>query len=139
MWNFGLSAGTGEAIHSIAKQSGGTVALFGRVLGDRSTLYKYLNPHLIAISTISPADSSIAIYVVDTVTGETICSASHQDEAITSAPVEVILSENWLVYSFAEKHGLGKMSRVVSVDFYNKPLLPKKKKSKKAPTPPIMK
>ena len=43
----------------------------GRVLGDRSVLYKYLNPNLIAFAAVSEVAQkpSTFIYIVDGVTG----------------------------------------------------------------------
>ena len=44
----------------------------GRVLGDRSVLYKYLNPNLIAFATVTEdtAKPAISLYVIDGVTGK---------------------------------------------------------------------
>ena len=72
----------------------------GRVLADRSVLYKYVNPNLIAIATLS--DDSLhkhvlGIYLVDGVTGLVIYSTNHKR---ARGPVHLVHSENWIVYSF---------------------------------------
>ena len=56
-----VSIRTDEHVHSV-----------GRVLGDRSVLYKYLNPNLIAVSTITKdaPKPSVSIYIMDAVTGK---------------------------------------------------------------------
>lgn len=43
----------GENIVRVTKREKGAVAGIGRVLGDRRTLYKYLNPHIVAVVTES--------------------------------------------------------------------------------------
>ncbi|KAF2896776.1 hypothetical protein ILUMI_09394 [Ignelater luminosus] len=72
----------------------------GRVLADRSVLYKYVNPNLLAIATIK--DDSIHkhvlnIYLVDGVTGLIVYSTVHKR---ADKPVHLVHSENWLVYSY---------------------------------------
>ncbi|VDP85667.1 unnamed protein product [Echinostoma caproni] len=78
-----------EHIHSV-----------GRVLGDRSVLYKYLNPNLIAVVTaggdVSAQTNSIAVYLIDVVAGRILYSASHRR---CSEPVSLVHSENWIVVS----------------------------------------
>ena len=48
----------------------------GRVLGDRSVLYKYLNPNLIAFASVSEdtLKPSTFIYIIDGVTGKLLVS-----------------------------------------------------------------
>ncbi|XP_060614800.2 ER membrane protein complex subunit 1 [Anolis sagrei] len=73
----------------------------GRVMGDRSVLYKSLNPNLLAVVTES-VDSHqertfIGIYLIDGVTGRIIHS-SVQKKA--KGPVHIVHSENWVVYQY---------------------------------------
>lgn len=72
----------------------------GRVLPDRSVYYKYVNPNLIAIATVSedPVHKHVlSIYLVDGVTGLILYSVSHKR---AKGPVHLVHSENWLVYSY---------------------------------------
>uniref|UniRef100_A0A8C5RW76 ER membrane protein complex subunit 1 n=1 Tax=Laticauda laticaudata TaxID=8630 RepID=A0A8C5RW76_LATLA len=73
----------------------------GRVMGDRSVLYKSLNPNLLAVVTEStdthPERSFIGIYLIDGVTGRIIHS-SVQKKA--EGPVHIVHSENWVVYLY---------------------------------------
>lgn len=72
----------------------------GRVLPDRSVYYKYVNPNLIAIATIStdPVHKHVlSIYLVDGITGLILYSISHKR---AKGPVHLVHSENWLVYSY---------------------------------------
>ncbi|XP_062505599.1 ER membrane protein complex subunit 1-like [Corticium candelabrum] len=66
------------------------------VLGDRSVLYKYLNPNLIAIATETATEKGgIGIYILDSVTGSIIYQFRHRS---AHRPVHIIHSENWFLY-----------------------------------------
>ncbi|KAJ6656878.1 hypothetical protein lerEdw1_003209 [Lerista edwardsae] len=73
----------------------------GRVMGDRSVLYKSLNPNLLAVVTESvdthQERTFIGIHLIDGVTGRIIHS-SVQKKA--KGPVHVVHSENWVVYQY---------------------------------------
>lgn len=72
----------------------------GRVLPDRSVYYKYVNPNLIALATLSedPLHKHVvSVYLVDGVTGLVLYSTSHKK---AKGPVHLVHSENWLVYTF---------------------------------------
>ncbi|XP_053136580.1 ER membrane protein complex subunit 1 [Hemicordylus capensis] len=73
----------------------------GRVMGDRSVLYKSLNPNLLAVVTESTDTHQertfIGIYLIDGVTGRIIHS-SVQKKA--KGPVHIVHSENWVVYQY---------------------------------------
>ncbi|CAL1277468.1 unnamed protein product [Larinioides sclopetarius] len=72
----------------------------GRVMGDRSVLYKYLNPNLAAVFT--EGNDSIQktfcnLYLIDIVSGLVVYSASHKR---CKSPIHVVHSENWIIYSY---------------------------------------
>lgn len=75
------------------------IASIGRVLGDRSVAYKYLNPHLLTVTTIDPVRSTASIYLLDSVSGAILYSATHEGVDVTQ-PIFAIISENWLVYTY---------------------------------------
>ncbi|KAG8431720.1 hypothetical protein GDO86_020301 [Hymenochirus boettgeri] len=70
----------------------------GRVMGDRSVLYKYLNPNLLAVMTEStdthPERCFIGIYLIDGVTGRIIHSSVQRR---ARGPIQIVHSENWVV------------------------------------------
>lgn len=93
------------------------IASFGRVLGDKSTLYKYLNPHLLILSTFSPFTKGLnpvtheevglgRVYVLDTITGETIY-ATKIGGVVKRGGIHVAMVENWLVYTWLAEGGIG--------------------------------
>ncbi|OWF43072.1 ER membrane protein complex subunit 1-like [Mizuhopecten yessoensis] len=77
----------------------------GRVLGDRSVLYKYMNPNLVVVTTEGEEASSLTkgsnnfvnIYLIDSITGHIVFHASHRK---TKGPVNVVHVENWVVYDY---------------------------------------
>jgi len=72
----------------------------GRVLSDRSVLYKYLNPNLVVVTTEGTHPhyrGYLNIYLVDVVSGTVVFSASHRR---VLGPVHVVHAENWIVYSY---------------------------------------
>ncbi|CAF0738689.1 unnamed protein product [Didymodactylos carnosus] len=72
----------------------------GIVLGDRSVLYKYVNPNLIAVVTEGVDYQKVPfvnLYLVDTVTGSIKLARTHKK---VKPPVHVILAENWLLYTY---------------------------------------
>ncbi|XP_023188053.1 ER membrane protein complex subunit 1 isoform X1 [Xiphophorus maculatus] len=73
----------------------------GRVMGDRSVLYKYLNPNLLAVVTestdVHQERSFIGILLIDGVTGRIIHEAVQRK---ARGPVHVVHSENWVVYEY---------------------------------------
>ena len=72
----------------------------GRVLADRSVLYKYLNPNLVVVTTEGNHPHYrryLNIYLVDVVSGAVVFSSSHRR---VLGPVHVVHAENWVVYSY---------------------------------------
>jgi hypothetical protein len=103
-WHSRLSLSTSESIIGIAsKRFTERVHSQGRVLGDRSVLYKYTNPNLIAIATLSSdqqqhkstttATTLLSIYLIDSVNGRVVHVARH---AKATAPVHMVHCENWI-------------------------------------------
>jgi len=74
-------------------------------------LYKYLNPNLLAVSTVSnnapffkgsksaatEGESSVHMYCVDTVTGHIVYHVAHPS---TTGPTNLALSDNWVVHTY---------------------------------------
>ena len=110
-----------ERVSQQAILQSGPVASYGRVLGDRSTLYKYLNPHLIAYSTVfTDGTGQATVNVVDSVSG-TIIYQTLIENVDTSRGVPLILAENWLTFAYTENASLEKGTaghRLVSLEFF---------------------
>lgn len=103
----------GEVLYSTTPSSFGTISSYGRVTGDKSTLYKYLNPHLVVYTTLNTQRSQAKIYIVDTISGKQIYTAVIRD-VVTEKGVRVTMTENWLVYSWLDQSGW----RIGSTELY---------------------
>ncbi|KAJ7588211.1 hypothetical protein C8J56DRAFT_1164789 [Mycena floridula] len=127
-----LSLPPGETIRSIIPVSREPVASLGKVLGNRTTLYKYLNPRLtVVITTPVLFASQCGIQVVDTVKGSVLYRAV-VPAAAGSCDVKATLTENWLVYHYFDPElasGQAKGYRMVSVEFYEGKEIDEKTKS----------
>lgn len=96
------------------------VASFGRALGDKAVLYKYLNPHLLVVSTVSPFSGTGHIYVVDSTTGASVHDVDIPH--VVGEHVRAAMVENWLVYAWLEgptSAGAGGW-RIASVELYER-------------------
>lgn len=120
-WTF--SVPSDESVRSVIRPTRGPIASLGKVLGDRTTLYKYLNPHIFAVTTV-PKQSTKAVcsvYLVDGSKGSVIYHASVTSTK-GSCSIEAVLTENWLVYGYYDEDSGGnhqtKGYRIVSVETY---------------------
>lgn len=82
----------------------GAIASFGRVTGDKSTLYKYLNPHLHVVASITPTLSQGRVMVIDSISGRTVYDVVIPDLMIKKGIIADMV-ENWLVYRWLDKSG----------------------------------
>nr|CAB3242339.1 ER membrane protein complex subunit 1 [Phallusia mammillata] len=83
------------------KPSGEKIDSLGRPLADRSVLFKYLNPNVVAVLSESLEQNvdrcSLMLFLIDAVTGQMIHSIVHKR---SQGPVHLVHSENWLLYSY---------------------------------------
>jgi hypothetical protein len=103
-WEF--SAPKGQRVVDVATLPlHNAVASIGRVLGDRRVKYKYINPNTAVVATADDTASQLTVYLLDTVSGEILSSATH-DGVDTQKPVECALAENWFLCSFFGQYQL---------------------------------
>ncbi len=97
------------------------VASYGKVLADRSTLYKYLNPHIVGIVTSSSTKGAESVSLIDSISGSILY---HAVVRATPGSLRAVLTENWLVYTYSLHSDVqeGALERrgeqVVTVEFY---------------------
>jgi ER membrane protein complex subunit 1 len=118
-WAFSLPAG--EEILSIIPRLPSPIASLGKVLGNRTTLYKYLNPHLFALTTTSP--NTCGVYVIDAAKGTIVYHTSiPASKGKGKCDVHAMLVENWFVYIYWDEEyqwiGQTKGQRLASVELY---------------------
>ncbi|KAI9894538.1 MAG: hypothetical protein M1814_001892 [Vezdaea aestivalis] len=105
LWQFTTSAD--EKIISITNRPAhDPTASIGRVMGDRSVKYKYLNPNLVAVAAINAASSSLTLTLLDAVSGRTLHAITH-DSVDVRLPILTLLTGNTLVYSLSVHPSLG--------------------------------
>ncbi|KAJ1673630.1 hypothetical protein EV182_004861 [Spiromyces aspiralis] len=100
IWSVDISEG--ELIVSVADRvPTDRVASLGRVLGDRSVLYKYLNPHMKIVVASSPNNTGFTMYLIDQVSGHILHTARHTDGKVSADhPILAMQCENWIVYQY---------------------------------------
>ncbi|KAF9007089.1 hypothetical protein BDQ17DRAFT_1407603 [Cyathus striatus] len=123
VWSKSLPAG--EDIQTLIPTHKGPIASLGKVLGNRTTLYKYLNPRLFVLLT-SPRpeikDRTCGLYLIDSEKGTVVYNV--QLPVLEGSPCEVkaSLTENWLVYHYYDPgenvSGTSKGWRMVTAEFY---------------------
>ncbi|KAL4925169.1 uncharacterized protein BDV17DRAFT_284146 [Aspergillus undulatus] len=84
-------------IRATARPSHDPVASIGKVLGNRSVLYKYLTPNAALVTAVG--ENSATFYLIDAVTGGILHTSSHKG-VDTAQPIASAMSENWFAYSF---------------------------------------
>lgn len=81
----------------VSRNSNERIASVGRILGDRSVLYKYLNPN--AIVVLMAKKSHMAVVCLDSVSGRILYSQYH-DNFLGADDVSIEMHENALFYVF---------------------------------------
>ncbi|XP_064629026.1 ER membrane protein complex subunit 1-like isoform X2 [Lineus longissimus] len=103
LWNVNLLGENQKITNVVAKRLAEHVHSQGRVLGDRSVLYKYLNPNMVVVTTQGEELTQktpfgfLNVYLIDVVNGNIIFHANHKK---VLGPVHVVHSENWVVYNY---------------------------------------
>jgi hypothetical protein len=132
-----LTLRDGENVVGLVSPQKGPVASYGKVMANRTTLYKYLNPHMNVVLTVggrpvsvdanmtTPTVESFAcgVYVVDGVKGSILYQASLPSPGPgLKCNVKATLTENWLVYHYYDPEEAAVEEargwRLVSVEFY---------------------
>jgi hypothetical protein len=96
-WTFQPPVGQ-KIVKVISRPTHDPVASIGRVLPDRTVMYKYLNPNLVLVTAISEAAAIATFYLLDSVSGDVLHSTTHEG-VDTTQPITSAISENWFVYS----------------------------------------
>lgn len=116
VWELLLSPRNQKITQVVAKNPIERVHSQGRVLSDRSVLYKYINPNLVAIVTegIGHAHkNTLNLYLLDVVSGAMIFSITHKR---VRGPIHIVHSENWLVYSYFNEKG--RRTEIATLELY---------------------
>ncbi|TGO46960.1 hypothetical protein BOTNAR_0554g00070 [Botryotinia narcissicola] len=126
-WSFQPPSGQ-RIVEVVSKPAHDPVASIGRVLGDRTVMYKYLNPNTVLVTAVSDESSIASFYLLDAVSGDVLYSANHEG-VDTKKPIASVFTENWFAYSLwsdelsttTSLHGLKGYQLVVTV-LYESPI-----------------
>lgn len=89
-------------IHGVARPQIEPVSSIGKVLGDRTVLYKYLSPNLALLTAVSDSSKTLSMYLIECVSGDILYVSTHVGLDNTST-ISSTISENWFAYSFTAK------------------------------------
>ena len=111
-----------ETIENVISRPVEPVASLGKVLGNRTTLYKYLNASAVVVltSSLKSTPPTCGVYLVDAAKGTTLYH-SVLPAAGSVCDIKAAFTENWLVYSYYDNEvgvDQAKSHRIVSVEFY---------------------
>ncbi|KXG49689.1 protein of unknown function DUF1620 [Penicillium griseofulvum] len=98
VWEFVPPSGE-KVVKATARPAHDPVASIGRVLGNRSVLYKYLNPNLALVTAVNEQTHTASFYLLDGVSGK-VLHATTQAGVDSTQPIASVMSENWFAYSF---------------------------------------
>ncbi|KAJ5906602.1 uncharacterized protein N7473_003518 [Penicillium subrubescens] len=123
VWEFVPPAGQ-KVIKAVSRPSHDPVASIGKVLGDRSVLYKYLNQNLVLVTAVNEQVHTAGFYLLDGVSGKVLYSVSRSGVDPTQ-PIASAISENWFAYSFfgdAVDESSAKGYQLVVSELYESPI-----------------
>ncbi|KAJ5995077.1 hypothetical protein N7481_002054 [Penicillium waksmanii] len=98
VWEFVPPAGQ-RVVKATARPAHDPVASIGKVLGNRSVLYKYLSTNLVLVTAVNEKEHVAGFYLLDGVSGKVLHSAT-QAGVDPTQPISSVMSENWFAYSF---------------------------------------
>jgi outer membrane protein assembly factor BamB len=133
VWQLPVSAD--EHVTSITRPNQDVVASQGKVLGNRQTMYKHLDPHTLVVITRNTATQSARALVIDGITGRVLnelnlCQGGLvlTNEDGSNSDILVVFTENWITISFqvdiaasdalAKYKGAHRQNRLISMELY---------------------
>ncbi|GMM38174.1 Emc1 protein [Saccharomycopsis crataegensis] len=117
-WKFQTDANEKIVATASSARNPNSMASIGLILGDKSTLYKYLYPNIISLAVFDDASQELSIKIFDSVSGKLIKSVFHPaTDKIDDTSIQMIQGDNYLVYSFYSYHPTIS-SKIHVVEFY---------------------
>lgn len=80
------------------------ISSVGVSLADKSVLYKYLYPNLLALITRQVDTNGVRLYVLDAITGSVLYMHTHDNEVIDLNSFNIVVNDNWISYSYLVKY-----------------------------------
>ena len=86
----------------------------GRVLGNRNTLFKYLNRNLLLVVKADGLNDTI-LNLIDSRSGNLLTVLRHAD---LNAQAEVIIRDNWILITSPSEDELGQFTTIISFELF---------------------
>ncbi|KAI0384377.1 DUF1620-domain-containing protein [Hypomontagnella monticulosa] len=103
-WIFNPPAGQ-KIVEVASRSKHDPIASIGRVLGDRTVKYKYLNQNTLVFAAINEQANSLTVYLLDTVSGQVLTSSTYEGVDPTKE-ITCAVAENWYLCSFYGQYKL---------------------------------
>lgn len=103
-WTFSTPRGQ-RIVYIATRPDHDAVASIGRVLGDRTVKYKYLNPNTLVLAAVDDSTRTLTVYLLDTVSGQILTSSKYDGIDLTK-PIECAMAENWFVCTYFGQYAL---------------------------------
>ncbi|KAH0638599.1 hypothetical protein KY285_035185 [Solanum tuberosum] len=108
LWSVIFPSDSEKIIATSTRKLSEVVHTQAKVNADQDVLYKYISKNLLFLATVTPKamgdigsvtpeDSWLFVYLVDTITGRVLLRMSHHG---CQGPVHAVFSENWVVYHY---------------------------------------
>nr|VDD18936.1 unnamed protein product [Brassica oleracea] len=108
LWTVVFPSESEKIISTLTRKPNEVVHTQAKVSADQDLLYKYVSRNLLFVATVSPKgageigsvtpeESALVVYLIDTITGRILHRLSHQG---CQGPVHAVFSENWVVYHY---------------------------------------
>ncbi|KAA8521807.1 hypothetical protein F0562_012480 [Nyssa sinensis] len=97
-----------KIIATVTRKLNEVVHTQAKVIADQEVMYKYISKNLLFVATVTPKaigaigfvtpeESWLVVYLIDTVTGRILYRMTHHG---SQGPVHAVFSENWVVYHY---------------------------------------
>ncbi|XP_010541259.1 PREDICTED: ER membrane protein complex subunit 1 [Tarenaya hassleriana] len=108
LWTVVFPSESEKIISTLTPTPNEVVHTQAKAVADQDVMYKYISKNLLFVATVSPKgdgdigsvtpeESTLVVYLIDTITGRILHRMSHQG---CQGPVHAVFSENWVVYHY---------------------------------------
>lgn len=108
LWSIVFPSESEKILATVTRKLNEVVHTQAKVITDQDVMYKYVSKNLLFVATVAPKatgeigsvtpeESWLVVYLIDTVTGRIIYRMTHHG---TQGPVHAVFSENWVVYHY---------------------------------------
>ncbi|CAK9136391.1 unnamed protein product [Ilex paraguariensis] len=108
LWSIVFPSDSEKIIATVTRKLNEVVHTQAKVITEQDVMYKYISKNLLfvatvapkatgAIGSVTPEESWLVVYLIDTVTGRILHRVTHHG---SQGPVHAVFSENWVVYHY---------------------------------------